>query len=157
MQGKVNGVALCTIAALSFALYGCDSPIGGRKGETGSSVWSSEQKGSPAEPARRSGETGQLVRKAHDELAMGNVAPAFDAASTAVDMDPNNPGALFVYAEALAANGDVLSALRALDRSLIKGFADKKMIYQSRHLAGVRKSTGFKELMAKYGMAQEAR
>jgi hypothetical protein len=155
MLGMVKRAAICTITALFFALSGCDSPTGGREGGTDSSVRSVQRKGNPAGLARRAGETGQLIRKAHDDFAVGNVSAALETASAAVDMAPNDPGALFVYAEALAANGDALGALRALDRSLTKGFAGKKMIYESRHIARIRKSTGFKELMARYGMARE--
>ncbi len=157
MQGTVNGAVICVIAALLFSLCGCDSAGGGKKVGGVSSKWTAAHKGNPSEKGRRAEETRELVHKAHDELASGNLSPAFETASAAVATDPNDPYAIFVYAEALAANGDVFGSLRALERSLIKGFADKKMIYQSRHLSVIRKSTGFKELMAKYGMTQGTR
>lgn len=81
---------------------------------------------------------------------------AVQYAEKAKNIDPNNPAILFVYAQALSMKGDVKGALKALDDAFKNGFNNKEVLANDLHLAGLRKTEAFKELIKKYGIKYES-
>lgn len=135
--------------AMVFFVSGCDQQSG-----------ASKQDAKPAQAVRQSPapqpvvDVQETVAKVQAALNSKNYGQAVETAHTAVAADPKNTKALFVLAEAQGASGDVFGALKSLDDALKNGYDNKNAIYASEYLGKVRATSGFNELMSKYGMTR---
>jgi tetratricopeptide (TPR) repeat protein len=150
MESKMLILSVAFTATAVLALVsGCDKMSGASKQEPKSSQ-SAQQTSSPQQGVNAQ----EIVTKAQAELSSKNYGQAVETARTAVNAEPKNAKALFVFAEAQGANGDVFGALKSLDDALKNGYDNKNAIYSSEYLEKARASAGFRELMTKYGLAQ---
>lgn len=139
MQKMVMG--LFTIFMLFVLVAGCDKA-------------KSQQKSEQPAASEKSAITQDAVAQAQAEMVKKNYGQAVEILKPAANAEPKNAKALFVLAEAQGASADIFGSLKSLDEALKSGYDNKTAIYASEYLVQVRASSGFKELMAKYGMAQ---